>query len=162
MSLGDDRAAQARAIIDGNQYMVLATADAAGRPWASPVWFAHAGYREFFWVSSPEATHSRNIAGRPEIGIVIFDSRVPIGTGQGVYMAASAAEVIGPDREPGIGVFSMRSLRAGGTAFRVEDVGPSSGIRLYRAVASEYSMLAKDGRPHHRIPVTIDRGRPEG
>ena len=64
--------------------------DAAGRPWVSPVYFAHAGFAEFFWVSSPDATHSRNIAARPEVGIVVFDSQVAIGTGQGVYMPAIA------------------------------------------------------------------------
>ena len=43
----------ARAIIDGGRYMVLATADAAGVPWASPVWYAPRGYSELFWVSDP-------------------------------------------------------------------------------------------------------------
>ena len=52
-------AAIARAIIDAGRYMTLATADADGLPWASPVWFAPAGYREFFWVSDPEARHTR-------------------------------------------------------------------------------------------------------
>ena len=42
-----DLAALAREIIDSNQYMTLATADADGRPWASPVWFAHERYTEF-------------------------------------------------------------------------------------------------------------------
>ena len=55
----------ARSIIDANLYMTLATADEAGRPWVSPVCYAFAGYEEFFWVSSPEATHSRNLPGRP-------------------------------------------------------------------------------------------------
>jgi predicted pyridoxine 5'-phosphate oxidase superfamily flavin-nucleotide-binding protein len=36
----------ARSIVDSNRYMTLATADESGRPWASPVWFAHAGYTE--------------------------------------------------------------------------------------------------------------------
>lgn len=34
----------ARAILDGIAYVVLATADTDGRPWASPVWFATDGY----------------------------------------------------------------------------------------------------------------------
>jgi hypothetical protein len=68
----------------------LAAADTAGRPWSSPVYFAHIGLTEFFWVSSPDATHSRNIAVRPEVGIVVFDSQAAIGTGQGVYMSAAA------------------------------------------------------------------------
>ena len=79
-----------RDIIEANCYLVLATADATGRPWSSPVYFAHIGFTEFFWVSSPEATHSRNVAVRPEVGIAIFDSQVAIGTGQGVYMSAIA------------------------------------------------------------------------
>ena len=57
---GHQLAAFARGTIDDASYMTLATADDAGRPWASPVWYAHAGSREFFWVSAPEARHSRN------------------------------------------------------------------------------------------------------
>ena len=45
--------------------MVLATADGTGRPWSSPVYFAHDGYAEFLWVSAPEAAHSRNIDTSP-------------------------------------------------------------------------------------------------
>jgi hypothetical protein len=151
----EDRAAIARRIIDENLYMVLGTADASGRPWATPVYFAPSGYREFFWVSSPEATHSRNIAVRPEIGIVIFDSRTPIGTGQGVYMSAVAEAAGEADLERGIEIFSRRSQEHGGNPWSLDDV--RGEIRLYRALASEHSMLAKDGRPDHRIPVEFDR-----
>ena len=50
----------AREIVDANLFMTLATADSDGRPWASPVYFSPAGYREFFWISEPGARHSRN------------------------------------------------------------------------------------------------------
>jgi nitroimidazol reductase NimA-like FMN-containing flavoprotein (pyridoxamine 5'-phosphate oxidase superfamily) len=83
-----DLADLARGIIDANRYMTLATADRDGRPWASPVWFAHQGYTEFLWISRPEARHSRNLAVRPELAIVIFDSTVPAGQGQAVYVEA--------------------------------------------------------------------------
>lgn len=63
--------------------MTLATADEAGRPWASPVWYAAVGYDELLWLSRPEARHSRNLAVRRELGIVIFDSSASIGMGQG-------------------------------------------------------------------------------
>jgi hypothetical protein len=79
-----------RGIIEASRYLVLATADGAGRPWNSPLYFAHIGFTEFFWVSSRDVTHSRNIAVRPEAAIVIFDSQVPIGAGHGVYMSAVA------------------------------------------------------------------------
>jgi nitroimidazol reductase NimA-like FMN-containing flavoprotein (pyridoxamine 5'-phosphate oxidase superfamily) len=51
-------------IIAGNRYMVLGTADEQGAPWATPVWFATADCRVFYWVSDPNARHSRNIAAQ--------------------------------------------------------------------------------------------------
>jgi hypothetical protein len=46
--------------------------------------------RELYWVSYPGARHSQNIAVRPQIAMVVFDRTVPAGTGQGVYMSATA------------------------------------------------------------------------
>jgi hypothetical protein len=46
--------------------LVLGTADPTGQPWVSPAYFAAADYREFFWVTSSEAGHSRNIAAPPQ------------------------------------------------------------------------------------------------
>ena len=150
-----ERGEIARGIVDGSRYLVLATADAGGRPWSSPVYFAHAGYREFYWVSSPEVTHSRNIAVRAEVGISVFDSSAEIGTGQGVYMSA-VAEVVGEaDAVAALDVFSRRSVGHGGRVWTVEDVRGDSGMRLYRAVADAHWMLAKDGRPDHRVPVRL-------
>src|ERR671910_447428 len=88
-----DPNARAREIVDLNQYLTLATADAEGRPWASPVWFAHDGYTRFVWVSKPDARHSRSLASRPEVGIVVFDSTVPLGTGDAVYAEAAAEKL---------------------------------------------------------------------
>jgi nitroimidazol reductase NimA-like FMN-containing flavoprotein (pyridoxamine 5'-phosphate oxidase superfamily) len=148
-----DLTALARSIIDANRYMTLATADEVGRPWASPVYFAHDGYSELLWVSSPHATHSRNIAARPGVAIVIFDSTQPIGTGQGVYMAAQAEQVVDP--EGGMAVFSRRSLAHGGTEWGPERVQGSARLRLYRAVASQQFMLDPDREPDQRTPVAV-------
>lgn len=145
----------ARAVVDAGLYMVLATADGDGRPWSSPVYFAHEGYRAFFWVSSPDVRHSRNIAVRPEVGISVFDSSAAIGTGQGVYMSAVAARVEGEGLAHGLDVFSRRSVRHGGRVWTAEDVRGESGMRLYRAVADEHSILAKDGQPDHRVAVDL-------
>ena len=51
----------ARRTIESNRYMVLGTADEAGVPWVTPVWFAQSDYRRFVWVSSPDRRHSRNV-----------------------------------------------------------------------------------------------------
>ena len=153
MAEDQDLATLAREIVDTNLYMTLGTADAAGRPWASPVYYAFDAYREFFWVSFPDATHSRNLVERPEVGIVIFDSTVPINTGRGVYMTAVAEELTGPDREPGIEIFSARSVASGGEPWTLADVEDPEPLRFYRATASEHSVI----RPMmQRTPVTIE------
>ena len=149
-----EREAMARAIVDGNSYLTLGTADAGGRPWASPVWYAHASYREYFWVSKPEARHSQNIAVRPEVGIVIFDSTVPINTGRAVYMAAVAEQVTEDDEiARGMSVFSERSLAQGARVWMPEEVRSSGRVRLYRAHASEQFVLSPEDE---RLPVTLE------
>jgi hypothetical protein len=148
----DDDLATARAIVDANLYMTLATADAAGRPWPTPVYFAPASYRELVWVSQPDARHSRNIAARPDVGIVVFDSQAPIGTGRAVYMTARAGLVPAADLDRGVAVFSRSAQERGGDPWSVDDVGPTAPFRLYRAVASEQWVLDDHDR---RIPVPL-------
>ena len=155
MSAASPTAQTVRDIIEASRYLVLATADAAGRPWSSPVYFAHIGFTEFFWVSSPEVTHSRNIAVRPEVSIVVFDSQAAIGTGQGVYMSAVAALLKESETARGIEAFSRRSVAHGGREWTSEDIRPGADMRLYRATADSHWILAKDDRPDHRIPAPL-------
>jgi nitroimidazol reductase NimA-like FMN-containing flavoprotein (pyridoxamine 5'-phosphate oxidase superfamily) len=147
-----DLGAIARAIIDANLYMVLGTADEAGRPWVSPVYYAPAAYREFFWVSSPDATHSRNLEARPEVSIVVFDSGVPISTGQAVYMSATAGELVGDERAEALEIYSRRTLAHGGREWTLEDVQSPARLRLYRATAVDHYVLDEHDR---RVPVTL-------
>jgi nitroimidazol reductase NimA-like FMN-containing flavoprotein (pyridoxamine 5'-phosphate oxidase superfamily) len=88
-----DLNAMARRLIDANHYMTLATTDPGGRPRLSPVYYTPARYSDFYWVSSPGAQHSRNLAERPEAEIVIFDSTAPAGQGEAVYITATARAV---------------------------------------------------------------------
>ena len=155
MNQQQDLGAIVRSIIDSTMYMVLGTADETGRPWASPVYYAAAGYTEFYWVSSPEVRHSRNIAIRPQISIVIFNSQAPIGTGQGVYMSAVAEELTGGDLDRGIEIYSRTSLGHGGHEWKQEDVSVPALYRLYRATVSEHWILDPTGHPDHRTRVTM-------
>jgi nitroimidazol reductase NimA-like FMN-containing flavoprotein (pyridoxamine 5'-phosphate oxidase superfamily) len=145
-----DLALTAREIIDRSLYMVLGTADESGSPWVSPVYFAVSGYTDFYWVSLPDAQHSRNLSARPEISIVVFDSSVRIGTGQGVYMTARAEELAGSELESGIEVFSGRAVEHGGKPWTAEDVRPPAPHRLFRASATQHWMLDKEAKPGDR------------
>jgi general stress protein 26 len=98
----------AKAIIDSNMYMVLGTADESGEPWTTPVYFGHSEYREFYWISSPEVRHSCNVAVRPEVSIVVFNSQIPVGKGQAVYMSATAEEIVGNDFDRGLDIYNGR------------------------------------------------------
>jgi pyridoxine/pyridoxamine 5'-phosphate oxidase len=138
-------------LVEASAYMTLATADADGVPWASPVWFAPAAPNEFLWISRPDARHSQNLAARPQLSIVIFDSQVPIGTGQGVYLEAVAAEVPDSEVEQGMAVFSRRSQDQGGDHYTAADVRPPATLRLYRAVASQAFVGSRD----IRYPVSL-------
>jgi nitroimidazol reductase NimA-like FMN-containing flavoprotein (pyridoxamine 5'-phosphate oxidase superfamily) len=152
MSDPAELAARARAIVDANLYMALATADEEGQPWVTPVYFAHVGYRDLIWVSRPERRHSRNLAARDSVSIAIFDSSVPIGTGQAVYMTATAREVVGDELEDLVGVFARRSVEHGGGPFTAADVRAPAPLRLYRAAASEQWILDSED---NRVPVTL-------
>ena len=140
----DNAASRPLSIIDGDRYMTLATADADGVPWVSPVWYAPDGYAELLWVSSPGARHSRNLAARPELSIVIFDSRSRP-AGQAVYISAHAA-LADPGRLP---VFSERSVAQGMPAWPPLPGPP----RLYHATATGHWMLGEDR--DERVPVNL-------
>ena len=66
------------------------------------------------------------------MSIVIFDSSVPIDSGQAVYMSGTAREVDDARLEELVEVFSRRSLGHGGGPFAVDDVRPPARLRLYR------------------------------
>jgi len=146
----------ARRTIESNRYMVLGTADEAGVPWVTPVWFAQSDYRRFVWVSSPDRRHSRNVRARPEVSIVIFDSQVAVGSAEAVYMSARAEELSGPDLERSVALFDAAS-QAQGLARRwtLDDVLAPAPYRLYRATVSQHWVLDPDSSPDDRAEVTL-------
>jgi GNAT superfamily N-acetyltransferase len=134
-------AALVRGVIDANLYMVLGTADEDGVPWTSPVFYAARGYHELYWISSPEVDHSRNLVQRPQVSIVVFDSRVVPGEGRPVYMAGVAEEVTRPeDIAEGLR-FYPGSPERGGRPLAPEDVQPPATYRLYRAIVTRHWTL---------------------
>jgi len=146
----------AQNVIESNRYMVLGTADEAGLPWVTPVWFAQSDYRRFIWVSSPDRRHSRNIRARPELSIVIFDSQVPVGSARAVYMSARAEELSGAGLERDIARFDAASQAQGlSRRWALEDVLAPAPYRLYRATVSQHWVLDPDSSPDDRAEVTL-------
>lgn len=138
---------EARRLVASNAYMTLATADGAGRPWATPVWFASRDCTDFVWVSRPGARHSTNIAGRSTVGIVLFDSTVAVGGAAAMYVEAEAEEVGPADRAAALAVFNARAQEQGIGLWDDPAVTGEAQFRLYRARASRVYVLDEhDGR----------------
>lgn len=88
-----DHSARAKEIINKIKYITIATASKDGQPWNAPVYAAFDEHYNFYWASWNESQHSKNIRENEAIFIVIYDSTVPEGTGEGVYIQAKAYEL---------------------------------------------------------------------
>lgn len=158
----DELTEHARSLLARNAYLVLGTVGADGRPWTTPVYFAADGTTDFYWVSSPQARHSRNLAARPAVSLVVFDSTVPPYHGRALY-ADGAAHELGPDElDPALRCYPGPADR-GGSPVTAEDVIGAAPWRLYRARATRTWVLCprpprqpcpRHGRTDdHRTPV---------
>jgi nitroimidazol reductase NimA-like FMN-containing flavoprotein (pyridoxamine 5'-phosphate oxidase superfamily) len=153
---GDDPAATAQALIAANRYLTLGTADASGAPWTSPVWFAATDdLSDVLWVSDPQARHSRNVAARAQVSLVIFDSTAPPGAAQAFYASAVAEQVTGAAVAGAVAAYSRRSVRQGLAAWTEADVTAPARHRLYRATLRECFVL---GARDRRVAVAAGDG----
>jgi nitroimidazol reductase NimA-like FMN-containing flavoprotein (pyridoxamine 5'-phosphate oxidase superfamily) len=142
----DELAAMARRVIDDNRYLVLGTVEDDGRPRLSPLYFTPARYRDFYWVSSPDARHSHNVRERPGVQMVVFDSSRPPNDGEAVYVEATAREVPG-DALPDLLHEAFDPDSRGGRAFTVEELTGDGDLRLYVATATSYDVHVRAGHP---------------
>jgi len=139
-----DLDAMARRVIDANLYMTLATRDAGGRPRLSPVYYTAARYTDLYWVSAPQARHSVQLAEYPDVEIVIFDSTVPVGAAEAVYLSATARRV-GDDELEAVLPEAFRTS-AGAHQFAAGELRDPAPLRLYvaRLTACEVLLRGRD------------------
>jgi uncharacterized protein YhbP (UPF0306 family) len=145
-------------------YLVIGTTNDDGRPWVSPVFYAADGAYRIVWVSAPESRHSRNIAARPAVAITVFDSHVPVGEAEALYLEATAALV--PDDECGASLALLNDRLPTGKRLGPDDVGPAGPMRLYQATITRHYVLVRGGDARFdnvtdaRLPVTENGGQP--
>jgi len=84
---------RAKEIVKTIIYATLATVDEAGNPLNSPVRYNFDSDMNIYWVSDKEGQHSKNIRKNGKAFIVIYDSTVPEGQGEGLYLECIASEV---------------------------------------------------------------------
>lgn len=135
-------------VLAANRYCVLGTADQAGTPWVTPVFFALLGPDQLCWVSSPDSRHSQNIAERPAIAITVYDSGVPVGRAEAAYFDAEATRTA-PDRtEAALRVLNERL--SPDQQLSVADLLPAGPMAVYQASFRRRYLLVRGGNPELR------------
>lgn len=156
------------AILFESSFMTLATADAAGLPWASPVEFVCDEDLRFYWLSMADTRHSRNVRANPWVAFSIYDCTQPPGVNavQGLYGEGPVEELPPSDLEaigPAIGRWiSWRDAARETPRPQSDDRldAPDSPWRFYRLdPANLYALdpaVLADGRlVDSRVPVDL-------
>jgi nitroimidazol reductase NimA-like FMN-containing flavoprotein (pyridoxamine 5'-phosphate oxidase superfamily) len=113
--------------------MIIATADAHGAPWASPVFYVPAENYDLYWTSEKTSRHSENIRSTGAAAIVIYEAErgKPV---DAVYISAESTELADPeDVKRGIEVMARKPQPDKWLIESVDDVTGDGPWRIYRA-----------------------------
>lgn len=131
---------RAKEIIEKILYLTIATVSKNGEPWNAPVVGAHDKDYNFYWGSHKDSQHSQNVRDTGKVYLVIYDSTVPEGTGEGVYVKARASELNDPRAiKEAHQILQARYSKPYWKLSQVQGAGP---IRLYKAVPEKVWMNA--------------------
>jgi hypothetical protein len=148
---------RAKQPIDRNQNMVLATTNADGTPWVSPVFYVPDDRYDLYWTSWVKARHSAKVGERPSVAIVIYDS--PPKEVDAVYISAQAVELNDKDEvEAGIAVMRRRDDWQP-EHWRIRDISvvTSDGPwRIYRALPQTIEVRLPGEERDERIVTRED------
>jgi len=143
---------RARRLIDENDNMTVATADASGVPWVSPVFYAPDSEHNLYWVSAKRARHSENIRTNEHVGIVIFETRPAT---DAVYVSGAAVELNDPDDvATGMAVMAGKQQPERWQIDSVADVTGGGPWRIYRATPKTIEVRLERMEDHKAI---VDR-----
>lgn len=130
-------------LVAAHRYLVLGTADADGRPWVTPVFFASLAPARVCWVSSADSRHSRNIASRAALAITLFDSTVEVGTAEAAYFDADAAELAADETDAALHALNSRLPEA--KHLSRSDLHPAGPLVIYQATLRHRYVLVRGG-----------------
>lgn len=133
-----DRIEKAKKIISNILYITLATSARDCEPWNTPVYSAYDEKYNFYWVSSPQSRHSKNIKENGKVAIVIYNSSDPEGAGEGVYVQAKACELT--DASEIERALKLLYERKNKPVKPVADFVGDSPRRVYKAVPEKFWM----------------------
>jgi general stress protein 26 len=145
-------------IIQKITYATIATASSDGQPWNSPVYYNSDENLNIYWVSDKKGQHSKNVKENRQVFIVIYDSTVPEGKGEGVYIQAIATQVTDPKE-----ILKVRRIKKGSHFEQSPDEFLGDSIRhMYKAMPEKVWMNDAEINKgvfirDYRIEINIDR-----
>jgi uncharacterized protein len=88
--------AVARRLLEGSTLCAIATVSPGGPAHVNTAYFAWSRELDLFWLSEPDAQHSRNLVANPTAAVAVYDSTQVWGEpDRGVQLFGSAREVRG-------------------------------------------------------------------
>ncbi len=126
----------AQRIIEKVLYITIATVTKSGTPWNTPVFSAYDKDYNFYWGSYSDSQHSKNLRANSNLFLVIYDSTVPAGTGEGVYVKARGIEL--EDSEEIAFAHNLLNKRHSVPYWKIKQVKGAGPIRLYKAVPQKF------------------------
>ncbi len=147
---------QAQKILKNIKYVTIATASEHGKPWNTPVEALFDNNLNIYWFSDKESQHSQNIRQNQDIFIVMYDSTVAAGEGEGLYIEATAVEL--NDLEE---VRAVRRLKKGSDDNSAHEFMGEHVRRVYKAVPRNIwvnDSIEKDGKfwRDFRVEIPLD------
>jgi nitroimidazol reductase NimA-like FMN-containing flavoprotein (pyridoxamine 5'-phosphate oxidase superfamily) len=143
----------AHQLLQSQNHMTLATADGAGTPWVSPVFFVQGERLSVYWVSSRTARHSDNIRHRSEVAIVVFVTQPQV---EAVYLEASAEELEEESEiKLAIDLLQQKPQPDKFTVKEVSDVVGDAAWRIYKATPHAAYLRADDTENGQAVTVRI-------
>jgi hypothetical protein len=127
-----DRGVVERLLV-ANRYLVLGTADADGRPWVTPVFFAALEPDRVCWVSSPDTA----------LAITVFDSTVEVGKAEAAYFDADAAQLAAGEIDSALHALNSRVPPA--KWLSRDDLRPLGPMVVYQATLRRRYVLVRGG-----------------
>jgi nitroimidazol reductase NimA-like FMN-containing flavoprotein (pyridoxamine 5'-phosphate oxidase superfamily) len=145
---------RAKEIIKRIQYVTIASVTEDGMPWNSPVFAAYDENYNFYWGTHKDSQKAKNVRSTPNVFLVIYDSTIGAGMGEGVYIKAKAHEISDPEEVKN--AFKLLKDRHEVTFWDFAAVENNGPIRLYKAIPQQVWMNDNGQKNGHYVDIRTE------
>jgi len=149
-----DLSERAKEVISQIEYVTIASVSHDGQPWNTPVYSAYDLDYNFYWGSHKNSQHSQNIRDNNKVFLVIYDSTVEAGKGEGVYVKAVVSELDDPDEIAA--AHKLIQDRRPNWYWRLDQFKSDTPLNLYKAVPQKIWMNDEGQKDGHYIDVRAE------